>query len=184
MAVNSDKTERTKLKRETKKEDETWRSTKKLGTLLGDYEEMRTRKQLAAVSFNNLWRIWSRKNNKISIERRLRLYDAYITPILTYNGMGSNNGRALRTRSMPPTTPSKNNRDLLSAQDLERRSLQKMQHERARTHHTKCHMAHAGPHSPHERRHPSQTSDSSLLRSYKQRIPRQTTTHTATGYRH
>jgi hypothetical protein len=85
LAVNSDKTDLTTLRRETAKEDETWRSTKKLGTLLGDYEEMRRSKQLAAVSFNNLWRIWSRKNNKISTTRRLRLYDAYITPILTFN---------------------------------------------------------------------------------------------------
>ena len=40
LAVNTDKTEKTKLKREAKKVDEIWRSTKKLGTLLGDYEEM------------------------------------------------------------------------------------------------------------------------------------------------
>jgi hypothetical protein len=46
---------------------------------------MRRRKQLTAVSFNKLSLIWKRKNNKISIERRLRLYDAYITPILIYN---------------------------------------------------------------------------------------------------
>jgi hypothetical protein len=86
LSMNTDKTERTTLKRESKKEDETWRTTKKLGTLLGDREEMQRRKQLAAASFNNLKRIWSRnKRNKISTERRLRLYNAYITPILTYN---------------------------------------------------------------------------------------------------
>jgi hypothetical protein len=73
LAVNTDKTDLTTLKRETKKEDETWRSTKKLGILLVDYEEMRRRKQLAAMSFNKLWRIWSRKNNKIGVQRRLRL---------------------------------------------------------------------------------------------------------------
>jgi hypothetical protein len=86
LAVNTDKTDITTLKRMKKNaEDEPWRATKKLGTLLGDYEEMRRRKQLASASFNNLSRIWSRKNNKIGMERRLRLYDAYITPILTYN---------------------------------------------------------------------------------------------------
>ena len=53
LAVNTDKIEKTKLKREVKKATETWRSTKKLG----DYEEMRRRKQVAAVSFNNLWRL-------------------------------------------------------------------------------------------------------------------------------
>ena len=85
LAMNTEKTERTVLRRETTKEEETWRTTKKLGTLLGEPEEMRRRKQLVAFSFNNLWRIWSRKRNKISTERRLRLYNAYITPILTYN---------------------------------------------------------------------------------------------------
>ena len=68
-----------------KKADETWRSTKKLGTLLGDYEEMRRKNQIAAVSFNNLLRLRSHKNNKINTERRLLLYNAYVTPILTYN---------------------------------------------------------------------------------------------------
>jgi hypothetical protein len=66
LSMNTDKTERTILRREKLKQDETWRTTKKLGTLLGEPEEMRRRKQLAAFSFNNLWRIWSRKRNKIS----------------------------------------------------------------------------------------------------------------------
>ena len=57
-----------------------------LGTLLGDSVEMRRRKQLAAASLKNLWRIWSNnKNNKIGIKKRIQLYNAYITPILTYN---------------------------------------------------------------------------------------------------
>ncbi len=46
---------------------------------------MRRRKQLAAASFKKLSLIWSRKNNKISKERKVRLYEAYIMPILTYN---------------------------------------------------------------------------------------------------
>jgi hypothetical protein len=84
LAVNTDKTEWTLLRRENK-EDEKWRNTKKLGTLLGDTEELARRKQLAAASFNNLSSIWTKKNNKISVERRLLLYNTYITPILTYN---------------------------------------------------------------------------------------------------
>jgi hypothetical protein len=85
LNMNPEKTEHTTLRREERKENETWRKTKKLGTLPGDSEEMQRRKQLAAFSFNNLWRLWNCKRNKISMERRLRLYDAYITPILTYN---------------------------------------------------------------------------------------------------
>ena len=84
LSVNREKTEKTTLKREeTGAEEVTWRKTKKLGTLLGDYEEMKRRKQLAAASFKNLWRIWSYKNNKISVEKRLRLCNAYIIPVLT-----------------------------------------------------------------------------------------------------
>lgn len=76
---------RTRERRHEKKEEENWRSTKKLGTLLGDIEEMKRRKQLAAASFKNLTRLWTGKRNKLSLERKLRLYDAYITPVLTYN---------------------------------------------------------------------------------------------------
>ena len=85
LSINTDKTEKTVLTREETKEEETWDTTKKLGTLLGETEEMRRRKQLAACSFNNLWRIWSRKHNKINASKRLQLYNEYITPILTYN---------------------------------------------------------------------------------------------------
>ena len=84
LAMNCDKTELTKLKREKEKEEETWRKTKKLGTLLGDSEEMRRRKQLASVAYGNMMRIWG-KNNKIRLEKRIMLYNTYITPILTYN---------------------------------------------------------------------------------------------------
>ena len=38
--MNTEKTEWTTLKRGKEKKDETWRTTKKLGTLLGDREEM------------------------------------------------------------------------------------------------------------------------------------------------
>ncbi len=41
LAMNTDKTELTHLKRHDTKEDGNWRSTKKLGTLLGDSEEMK-----------------------------------------------------------------------------------------------------------------------------------------------
>ncbi len=84
LAMNTDKIELTHLKRQEKKEDESWRNTKKLGTLLGDSEEMTRRKQLAAASFKNLTRLWTGKRNELSTGKKLRLYDAYITPVLTY----------------------------------------------------------------------------------------------------
>lgn len=84
LAVNRDKTDHTTLVRRGEQQDETWRNTKKLGTLLGDKEEMRRRKQLASVAFHKLKLLWSRKN-KVSVTRRLRLYNAYVMPVLTYN---------------------------------------------------------------------------------------------------
>jgi hypothetical protein len=84
--MNEDKTELTTLRREPNREDEKWRMTKKLGTLLGETEEMHRRKQLAAEAFKKLWQIWSKsKQNKIGLPKRLTLYKAYILPILTYN---------------------------------------------------------------------------------------------------
>ena len=120
-------------------------------------EEMRCRKQLAAVSFSNLWRLWSHKNNKINTERRLRLCDAYITPILTYNActwalteaelseLEAWRRRHLR-RIIGIYYPRK-----ISNDDLYR----KMQYNGARTYHTKCEMAHVWSHIAHERRHTS-----------------------------
>jgi hypothetical protein len=88
LLVNNDKTEHTTLKRgeETTTEHEPWRNTKKQGTLLGDTQEMHRRKQLAAAAFQSMKRIWSRKqHNKIRVALRLRLYNAYVLPVLTYN---------------------------------------------------------------------------------------------------
>ena len=57
LAMNSDKTEKLKLRRDQEKEEEVWRKSKKLGTLLGDTEELQRRKQLAASSFAKLKKI-------------------------------------------------------------------------------------------------------------------------------
>jgi hypothetical protein len=62
----------------------------KLGTLLGDCEQICRRKQLASAAFNNLKRLWSRnKNIKVETSTRLKLYNAYIIPIMTYNACTS-----------------------------------------------------------------------------------------------
>jgi hypothetical protein len=86
LSVNAGKVEKTVLCRREEKDMEEWRKVKKLGTLLGDSEEAKRRKQLASAAFQKLKNIWSNKtNNKISTARRIRLYETYITPILTYN---------------------------------------------------------------------------------------------------
>lgn len=85
LNVNADKTERTDIVRKPTKEEEEWRTIKKLGSLLGDTEEANRRKQLAAAAFSKLRNIWRQDHNRISTARLIRLYEAYVTPILTYN---------------------------------------------------------------------------------------------------
>ena len=84
LKTNTEKTDLTILERKKEKQDEHWRKSKKLGTLLGDDEELKRRKQLAANAMNKLKALW-RRPDKISEKRRIRLYNAYVKPILTYN---------------------------------------------------------------------------------------------------
>ena len=47
LKVNVDKTEETKIQRKSNRDEENWRNKKKLGSLLGDYEDMKRRVQLS-----------------------------------------------------------------------------------------------------------------------------------------
>ena len=84
LNVNPTKTEHTTIKREPGREGEEWRMTKKLGSLLGDGEDVARRKQLANVAFYQMKSPWLRRNH-ISEELRLRLYNAFVIPVLLYN---------------------------------------------------------------------------------------------------
>ena len=57
---------------------------KQLGSLLGDEEDIGRRRQLAGAAFHTMWKIWLR-GHKVSLRRRIRLYNAYVLPVLTYN---------------------------------------------------------------------------------------------------
>ena len=83
LKVNDSKTEHTIIKRGNREEEE-WRTTKKLGSLLGDSEDIVARKQRATAAMTRMEKIWIRKG-KISIEKRLKLYNALVESILTYN---------------------------------------------------------------------------------------------------
>ncbi|OWZ22362.1 LOW QUALITY PROTEIN: Endonuclease Reverse transcriptase [Phytophthora megakarya] len=54
-------------------DQETWCNTRKLGSLLGEIEDVSNRKQLAAAALRRMWVIWIRPNK------------AYVLPILLYN---------------------------------------------------------------------------------------------------
>ena len=83
LIMNDTKTEHTVIERSTR-EDENWRSVKKLGSLLGDSEDVIARKQLAAAAMTSMNKIWIR-NNQINITKMITLYNNLVKPVLTYN---------------------------------------------------------------------------------------------------
>ena len=86
LLVNTDKTENTTLERHPGKkgmEKEAWRKVKKLGSLLGDREDIARRKQLSTASLKKYDAIWLRK--KLKVERRMKLYNSLVRSILLYN---------------------------------------------------------------------------------------------------
>ena len=86
LLVNTTKTENTTLERQPGKngrEKEEWRMVKKLGSLLGDQEDIANRKQLASGSMNKLKKLW--KKRKVGINRKIKLYNSLVRSVLTYN---------------------------------------------------------------------------------------------------
>ena len=61
-----------------------WKSTRKLGSFLGDEEDVQRRIQLATVQFKALDKLW-KQSHSVPVETRLRLYKALVLPVLTYN---------------------------------------------------------------------------------------------------
>ena len=84
LQLNAAKTERTSVSRQVDRAHEPWRTTRKLGSLLGDAEDVARRMHLANVSFHKMWTVWFR-GAQISLPLRLRLYSAFVLPVLTYN---------------------------------------------------------------------------------------------------
>ena len=58
--------------------------TRKLGSLLGEAEDVARRKQLANVAFRELSTVWFRRS-RISLPLWLRLYESFVVPVLIYN---------------------------------------------------------------------------------------------------
>lgn len=79
LEVNTTKTELLAISNKTSE----WKTAKKLGSLLDDEEDIKRRKQMAAIAFNKMDKIWA--SNKVSESRRIRIYNAFVLPVLTYN---------------------------------------------------------------------------------------------------
>ena len=84
LHINKSKTEKVLIERKKKKTDEKWRESIKLGSKLGDQEDIKRRKILATTAMANNNKLW-RSKWKISLGRRIRLYDTLIKSILLYN---------------------------------------------------------------------------------------------------
>ena len=84
LQINAAQTERTSVRRHADITNENWRKTRKLGSLLGESEDLARRMQLANVAFHKLWTVWFR-GAQISLNLRLRLHSAFVLPVLTYN---------------------------------------------------------------------------------------------------
>ena len=81
LKVNIDKTEK---KTSLSKHEDAWRSTKKVGSLMGDKEDVERRKQLSNAALYKLKNIWIGKD-KINHNIKIQLYKALFKSILTYN---------------------------------------------------------------------------------------------------
>ena len=79
LKVYIDKTEKTSLS----KNEDAWRSTKKVGSLMGDKEDVERRKQLSDAALYKLKNIWIGKD-KINHNIKIKLYQALVKSILTY----------------------------------------------------------------------------------------------------
>ena len=84
LIVNETKTEHTIIERGKERNTEEWRNVKKLGSLLGDSEDIVRRKQLAIVANKDLNQLWIRKD-KLHLSLRLKIYNSLVKPILLYN---------------------------------------------------------------------------------------------------
>ncbi|XP_029654866.1 uncharacterized protein LOC115228424 [Octopus sinensis] len=84
LTVNTTKTEITEVARMSSRLDDVWRHSRKLGTLLGDSEDITRRKVLSTAALNRLKTYWV-ANRPVTIALRLRLYNAFVKPVLLYN---------------------------------------------------------------------------------------------------
>ena len=77
------KAEQTQIERGNN-EGELWRNVKKLGSLLGDKEDINRRKQLSIISMNKYETLWIKKEH-LHEHLRIELYKKLIKPVLLYN---------------------------------------------------------------------------------------------------
>ena len=83
LNANDDKLEITKIFRGNENDEKVWRNTKKVGSLLGDKEDMKSRIALAKGLKSQLEKIWPSK--KVCQKQRINIFKSIPKMILTYN---------------------------------------------------------------------------------------------------
>ena len=89
LLVNEDKTEDTTIRRgkhdrKNKIKNEPWRETIKLGSKLGDQEDIKRRKNLSTGKLVKMKKVL--KSKKVAnIKKKIKLYNAMVKSVLTYN---------------------------------------------------------------------------------------------------
>ena len=84
LIVNNDKTEKTVINRKKNRNEERWRNVKKVGSLIGDEEDINRRKQLATVAMHKIQAMWTSKD-KIKLKTKMKVYRALVKSVLIYN---------------------------------------------------------------------------------------------------
>ena len=85
LKANANKWEHTEIGPNDDKDTiPSWRNTKKLGSKLGDVEDIDNRMAKATASFKSLRLLWERKK-VTSVATRMRAYNAFVLPVLLYN---------------------------------------------------------------------------------------------------
>ena len=80
LLVNADKTEQTTLSRSGKE----YKNAKKVGTLIGDEEDINRRKGLSTAALAKLQNIWI-KGDKVKRKTKIKLHRTLVKSVVTYN---------------------------------------------------------------------------------------------------
>ena len=80
LLVNADKTEQTTQSRSGKE----YKNAKKVGTLIGDEEDINNRKRLSTAALAKLQNIWI-NGDKVKRKKKIKLYRMLVKSVLSYN---------------------------------------------------------------------------------------------------
>ena len=120
LTINATKTER--ASRHADRIGEEWRMTRKLGSLLGEDEDVARRKHLTNVAFDKLWTVWLRRS-QMCLQLWIRLCESFVMPVKQHGNMGSDEIRARTSGRVPPSLPTPDCQHPLATPYIDRATL-------------------------------------------------------------